>query len=80
MAEVRKWMERPKSPRKACLRNTPYWTGIGRSRPSSCRTRSISAMGASGGSRSGTGSPDRRMTTKTTVTTRQSATSVRKSR
>ena len=54
-------------PATASLRKTPYWTEIGRSRPSSRRTRSISAMGASGGSRSGTGSPDRRMTTKTTV-------------
>src|SRR2546425_863997 len=39
----------------------------GRSRPSSARTRKISLRGASGGSRSGTGSPDRRMTTNTTV-------------
>ncbi len=41
--------------------------------PSSARTRKISLRGASGGSRSGTGSPDRRMTTKTTVETSQSA-------
>jgi hypothetical protein len=26
MAEVRKWMERPKSPWTAWLMNTPYWT------------------------------------------------------
>src|SRR5262245_35800513 len=63
-----------------CPRNTAYCTGSGRSRPSSARTRANSLCGASGGSRSGTGSPDSRMTTKTTVDTSQSATAARRSR
>src|SRR5437867_2190269 len=76
----RKWIERPKSPRSALPRNTAYCTGSGRSRPSSARTRKISLRGASGGSSSGTGSPDRRMTTNTTVETSQSAMAARSSR
>src|SRR5438874_7423360 len=58
---------------------TAYWMGSARSRPSSRRTRMISLVGASGGKSSGTGSPDRRMTTKTTVVTSQTATSARRS-
>ena len=61
-------------------RKITYCTGSGLSRPSSRRTRRISLVGASGGSRSGTGSPDRRMTTKTTVETSQSAMRARKRR
>ena len=72
-AGSRKWIERPKSPRRMLPRKTAYCTGSGRSRPSSARTRKISLRGASGGSSSGTGSPDSRMTTKTTVETSHSA-------
>src|SRR6185369_3641223 len=72
-------MDRPKSPRSALPTNVRYCTGSGRSSPSSRRTRSISLVGASGGRSSGTGSPDRRMTTKTTVVTSQTATSARRS-
>ncbi len=61
-------------------RKTPYWTGRDRSRPRSRRTRSISEIGASGGRSSGTGSPDSRITTNTTVETSQRATRVRNSR
>jgi hypothetical protein len=80
MAGCRKWMDRPKSPSKTLRTKTRYCTGSDRSRPSSARTRKISLRGASGGSRSGTGSPDSRMTTNTTVDTSQSATSARRSR
>src|SRR5437879_2105057 len=55
------------------LRKTAYCTGSGRSRPRSFRTRMISLVGASGGRSRGTGSPDSRITTKTTVETSQSA-------
>src|SRR5262245_60025456 len=79
MAGSRKWMERPKSPRRTLPMKTAYCTGRGRSRPSSRRTRSISLVGASGGSRSGTGSPLSRITTKTTVVTSHTATSARSS-
>src|SRR5205814_657331 len=68
-----------KSPRRTLPAKTAYWTGSARSRPSSRRTRMISLVGASGGKSSGTGSPDRRMTTKTTVVTSQTATSARRS-
>src|SRR6185436_12786986 len=71
-------MERPKSPRSALPMNTAYCTGSERSRPSSRRTRSISLVGASGGSSSGTGSPLSRITTKTTVVTSHTATSARR--
>ena len=80
IAGWRKWIERPKSPRSTFARKTPYWTGRDRSRPRSRRTRSISEIGASGGSSRGTGSPDSRITTKTTVETSQRATRVLKSR
>src|SRR5262245_50136742 len=73
-------MDWPKSPRRTLPRKTAYCTGMGRSRPSSARTRANSLCGASGGSRSGTGSPDSRMTTKTTVETSQSAIAARMSR
>src|SRR5229473_7469789 len=73
-------MERPKSPRARLPRKITYWAGSGLSRPSSRRTRRISLVGASGGRSSGTGSPDRRMTMKTTVETSQSATSALRSR
>src|SRR5262245_27561339 len=72
-------MERPKSPRTTLPTKTAYCTGRGRSRPSSRRTRSISLVGASGGSKSGTGSPLSRITTKTTVVTSHTATSARRS-
>src|SRR6266850_4607149 len=67
------------SPRSALPTNFRYCTGSGRSSPSSRRTRSISLVGASGGRSSGTGSPESRMTTKTTVVTSQTATSARRS-
>src|SRR3989442_10108190 len=73
-------MERPKSPRSTLARNVAYWTGRGRSNPSSVRTRKISLRGASGGRSSGTGSPLSRMTTKTTVETSHSAISARSNR
>src|SRR5262245_19074949 len=73
-------MERPKSPRTTLVSNTPYCTGSGRSSPRSRRTRRISESGASGGTSSGTGSPDSRITTKTTVETSHSAISARKIR
>src|SRR4030095_14107023 len=76
----RKWMERPKSPRRTLPRNTASCTGRGRSRPRSLPRRSYSLRGAPGGTSNGTGSPDRRMTTKTTVETSQRATSARNSR
>src|SRR5262245_28455073 len=67
-------MERPKSPRTVLPRKAAYCTGRGRSSPSSARTRKISLRGASGGRSSGTGSPERRMTTNTTVETSHTAT------
>ena len=67
----------PKSPRSTLPRKTAYCTGSGRSRPSSARTRANSLRGASGGSSSGTGSPDSRITTNTTVETSHSATRAR---
>src|SRR5262249_16206830 len=70
----------PKARLRVFRRKTAYCTGSGRSRPSSRRTRSISLMGASGGRRRGTGSPERRMTTKTTVETSHRAMRARKSR
>ena len=60
--------------------NTPYCTGSGWSSPRSRRTRKISLVGASGGNRSGTGSPESRMTTNTTVQTSHSAMRARNSR
>src|SRR4051812_32393144 len=56
---------------------TPYCTGSGRSVPSSFATRAYSLRGASGGSSSGTGSPERRITTNTTVETSHTATRAR---
>ncbi len=77
MAGSRKWIERPKSPCTTWPRNTAYCTGSARSVPSSLATRAYSLRGASGGSSSGTGSPDSRMTTKTTVDTSHTAMSAR---
>src|SRR5947207_1034476 len=80
MAGSRKWIERPKSPCTTWARNTAYCTGSGRSVPSSFATRAYSLRGASAGSSSGTGSPDNRMTMKTTVETSQTATRARMKR
>src|SRR6058998_2846581 len=80
IAGSRKWIERPKSPCATWPRNTAYCTGSGRSVPSSLATRANSLRGASGGSSSGTGSPDSRMTTKTTVETSQREIAARRRR
>src|SRR4051812_5933843 len=80
MAGCRIWIERPRSPCSTLPRKTTYCTGSGLSSPNSARTRFISEIGASGGSISGTGSPDSRIVMKTIVTMPQRAISARKTR
>ena len=77
----RKWIERPKSPRRTLPRKTAYCTGSERSRPSSVRdAHDLAARARRAAAAAAPDRRDSRMTTKTTVETSQSATRARNSR